>query len=326
MFFGQRMALGARGLPRQGVDLGTDGTRRGLPPREAMTSLPAMKRPLLMLSCVLLGLSPGCGDNANPDPGLQTDDAETVDLDNLRIGVSGKAALLPEAQRWLDARGLAAPSLDAAPVTLAEPLRLAVNDPNATFGTAPAAADGSFTVSDVPVRELHLSLAAGLEAAGLVRAHTLIYDSAFTGARPRTDLVDVRVWGVPEAFHDALSTAVGEGAIRGHTGNLAATLRDAGFVLGRVVDAAGNPVAGARLAPDREDLAGRIYYPSADLTAASQEGTGPEGLFVYVHSGMDADTFLLSVTGAEAYVPRNVGVAPGWGLVLTVHPGLYPPP
>ncbi|WP_226994050.1 carboxypeptidase regulatory-like domain-containing protein [Myxococcus hansupus] len=286
-----------------------------------------MKRPLLMVSCVLLGLSPGCGPgDTTPDPGLQTDDAETVDLDNLRIGVTGKAALLPEAQQWLDARGLAAPSLNAAPVTLAEPLRLAVNDPNATFGTSPVSEDGSFTVSDVPVREMHLSLTAGLEAAGLVRSHTLIYDSAFTGARPRTDLVDVRVWGVPEAFHDALSTAVGESAIRGHTGNLAATLRDAGFVLGRVVDAAGQPVSGARLTPDREDLAGRIYYPSADLAASGQEGTGPQGLFVYVHSGVDADTFLLSVTGMEAYVPRNVGVAPGWGMVLTVHPGLYPPP
>ncbi|WP_426756433.1 carboxypeptidase regulatory-like domain-containing protein [Myxococcus sp. Y35] len=286
-----------------------------------------MKRPLLMLSCVLLGLSPGCGPgDSTPDPGVQTEDAETVDLDNLRIGVSGSVDLLPEARRLLEARGLSTPSLAAAPLTLAEPLRLAVNDPNATFGTSPVSEDGTFTISDVPVREMHLSLVAGVEAAGLVRAHTVVYDAAFTGARPRTDLIDVRVWALPEAFHNALSVAVGEGTIRGHTANQAGTLRDAGFVLGRVVDAAGLPVAGAKVAPDREDLAGRIYYPSADFSTAGQAGTGPDGLFVYVHSGLDADTFLLSVEGLEGYVPRNVGVAPGWGLVLTLHPGLYPPP
>ncbi len=286
-----------------------------------------MKRPLLMLSCALLGLSLGCDPGgANPDPGVQTDDAETVDLDNLHISISGSVGVLPEAQRLLAARGMTGPSLDAARITLAEPLRLAVNDPNASFESAPVSADGTFTLTDVPVREIHLSLVAGLDAAGLVRAHTVVYDSAFTGARPRTDLIGVRVWALPEAFHDALSLAVGESAIRGHTEDRAATLRDAGFVLGRVVDAAGQPVMGARVTPDREALTGRIYYPTADLDAASQEGTGADGLFVYVHSGMDADTFLLSVAGQEGYVPRNVSVAPGWGLVLTLHPGLYPPP
>ncbi|QDE65821.1 hypothetical protein BHS09_01695 [Myxococcus xanthus] len=327
MFFGQRGALWPHGQNHRGVDQGTDGAWGGLPPREAVESFPAMMRPLLMVPCAVLGLSLGCGPgDYTPDPGVQTDDAEAVDLDNLRIGVSGTVDLLPEARRLLEARGLPLPSLEGAPLTAAEPLRLAVNDANATFGTAPAAADGAFTVRDVAVREMHLSLAVGAEAAGLVPAHTVVYDSAFTGARPRTDIIGARVWALPGAFHDALSVAVGESAIRGHTDNRAATLRDAGFVLGRVVDASGHPVAGAKVAPDGEALAGRIYYPTADLQGANQEGTDPDGLFVYVHSGADAEAFLLSVTGTDGYVPRNVGVAPGWGLVLTVHPGLHPPP
>ncbi|MFP2913245.1 carboxypeptidase regulatory-like domain-containing protein, partial [Pyxidicoccus sp. 3LFB2] len=113
---------------------------------------------------------------------------------------------------------------------------------------------------------------------------------------------------------------------RGHTSDKATTLRDAGFVLGRVVDADGRPVAGARVAPDRTELADRVYYPTTDFSAVSQDGTGADGLFLYVHSGADAETFRLSVEGAEGYTPRNVGAAPGWGLVLTVYPGSFPPP
>jgi hypothetical protein len=234
--------------------------------------------------------------------------------------------VLPEARRLLESLGQPVPSLDGVPVSIEEPLRLAVNDVNATFGTGALTADGAFSVDGVPVREMHQSLAAGLTAPGLVRTATVIYDTAFTRARPRTDLVDTRAWALPESFHDALSAAVGEPRLLRHTDDKAATLRDAGFVLGRVVDADGRPVAGARVTPDRAELADRFYYPNADFSGVGQDGTGPDGLFVYVHSGADAETFRLSVEGADAYTPRNVGAAPGWGLMLTVYPGSFPPP
>lgn len=280
-----------------------------------------------MAICVVLGLTSGCGsDGSAPDPGVRTEDAEAVDLDNLRIRVSGRAEVLPEARRLLEARGQPVPSLEGVPVSIEEPLRVSVNDVNASFGTSSLAADGAFSVDEVAVREVHQSLAAGLTAPGLVRTATVIYDTVFTGSRPRTDLVDTRAWALPEAFHDALSAAVGEPRLRGHTGDKATTLRDAGFVLGRVVDADGRPVAGARVTPDRGELADRVYYPTADFSGVGQDGTSAEGLFLYVHSGADAETFRLSVEGTDRYTPRNVGAAPGWGLVLTVYPGNFPPP
>jgi hypothetical protein len=286
-----------------------------------------MKRPLLIATCVLLGLASGCGSGgASPDPGVRTEDAEAVDLDNLRIRVSGRAEVLPEAARLLESRGQPVPSLAGVPVTVEEPLRLAVNDVNATFGTGALAGDGAFGVDEVPVREVHQSLAVGLAAPGLVRTATVIFDTAFTGGRPRTDLIDARAWALPEAFHDALGAAVGESRLRGHTGDTATTLRDAGFVLGRVVDGEGRPVAGVRVTPDRSELADRVYYPTADLGGVGQEGTGADGLFLYIHSAADAETFRLGVDGAEGYTPRNAGAAPGWGLVLTLYPGQHPPP
>ncbi|QSQ21006.1 carboxypeptidase regulatory-like domain-containing protein [Pyxidicoccus parkwayensis] len=286
-----------------------------------------MKRPILIATCVLLGLASGCGSSsAAPDPGVRTEDAEAVDLDNLHIRVSGRAEVLPEATRLLQSRGESLPSLDGVPVSVEEPLRLSVRDANASLGTGALAADGEFSVDDVPVREVHQSVAVGIAAPGFVHTASVVYDTAFSGARPRTDLIDVRAMALPEAFHDALSAAVGEARLRGHTGDKAATLRDAGFVLGRVVDADGHPVSGARVTLDRDDLADRVYYPTTDFNSVTQEGTDADGLFLYVHTGADAETFRLSVDGADAYVPRNVGAAPGWGLFLTVFPGNYPPP
>ncbi|WP_205522864.1 carboxypeptidase regulatory-like domain-containing protein [Myxococcus eversor] len=286
-----------------------------------------MKRPFLLASCVLLGLaSSGCGSGGPaPDPGFQTEDAESVDLDNLRIRVSGQAQVLPEAARLFTALGQPVPSLGGMPILVEEPLRVAVNDVNATFGTGVLQEDGAFAVTEVPVREVHQGLAVGLGGPGFVRTVTVVYDSVFTGARPRTDVIESSAWALPESFHDALGTAMGEPLLRGHTEDRAHTLRDAGFALGRVVDENGQPRAGVRVVPDRSELTERIYYPTADLNGVNQVGTSADGLFLYVHTAGDAETFRLGVEGEEAYVARNVAVAPGWGLVLTLYPGLHPP-
>ncbi|RYZ38560.1 MAG: carboxypeptidase regulatory-like domain-containing protein [Myxococcaceae bacterium] len=261
-----------------------------------------------------------CGDGGfTPDPGVRTEDAEAVDLENLRILVSGQAAVFPEAAR------ADAPSLAGMTLTLEEPLRVAVNDAAATFATGEVSEDGAFRVTDVPVRDIHQGLGVGLAHDGLVRSTTLVYDTAFTGTRPRTDIIDAHAWALPIAFVDQLGAAVGAPRLVGHTGDPAATLATAGFVLGRVVDLNGQPVSGVRVALDRADLADRLYYPSEDLTSVSQAATASHGLFLYVHSAAGVESFKVSVEGQDAYVARNVDAGPGLGVVLTVYPGRYAP-
>lgn len=285
-----------------------------------------MMRPRFLLCCALLGLGPvACGPAVEPDPGVDRSDSQTVDTDHLAITVAGHAEVFPEATRLLEAQGQAVPSLEGLALTIEEPLRVGVSDPESVLGNGSLGSGGEFSVSDVFVRTVNLSLAATLEHAGFVRSSTVLFDTAFTRTRPRTDIIGARVWAVPVSFHDALTRAVGDSAIRAHTADRARTLSNAGFILGRVVDASGAPVAGARVVPDRGELASRIYYPAADFQSARQDATSATGLFVYVHSGAAADTFTLSIEGSRSYLPRNAGAASGLGLVLTLHPGSIPP-
>ncbi|WP_375769908.1 carboxypeptidase-like regulatory domain-containing protein [Archangium gephyra] len=285
-----------------------------------------MMRPSLVLCCALLGLAPAaCGGSVDPDPGVDRSDSTMVDLDHLAITVSGHAELFPEAARLLEAQGRPAPSLDGLSLTLEEPLRVGVSDADSVLGQSAIGSAGEFSVPEVPVRDIHMSLAARFEHEGFVRSSTVVFDTVFTRTRPRTDIIGARVWALPTSFHDALTRAVGESWIRAHTNDRARTLREAGFILGRVVDASGAPVAGARVVLDRGDLAHRVYYPAPDFLSSTQDATSATGLFLYVHSGAAAETFSLSIQGSKDYQARNAGAAAGMGLVLTLYPGNTPP-
>ncbi len=285
-----------------------------------------MKSSCLLASSALLGLTlAACGSGSMPDPGSRTGDAQIVDLDNLRITVHGRAQVFPEATPLLTGQGRPPLVLAGMPLAIEEPLRVDVSDAEATFATGTLEEDAGFSIPEVPVKDIHLSLAASLEHEGLARTSTIVFDTAFTGSRPRTDVIGAQVWAVPVEFVDALDRAVGAEALQVHTNGQAHTLQEAGFVLGRVVDAKGQPVAGARVRLDQRELVGRIYYPLEDLSQADREGTSANGLFVYVHSGGDAETFRVSVEGLDSYVWRNAGAMAGRGLVLTLYPGAYAP-
>ncbi|ATB30335.1 carboxypeptidase regulatory-like domain-containing protein [Melittangium boletus] len=277
-----------------------------------------MKRPTVILCCALLGLAPAaCG------PGLEPESDGTgtaIDPDNPTITVSGQAEVYPEAMRLLAAQGQGTPVLEGFTLTLEEPLGVGVNDEHAVLAQGVVDSGGGFSVPGVAVNGIHLSLAARLEHEGFVRSSTILFDTVFTRTRPTLDLVGTRVWALPDAFHDALTHAVGEKAIRTRSEGRAGTLKEAGFILGRVVDASGAPRAGARLVGENNGVTAHIYYPSADFQSADQKLTSETGLFVYVHSGTAPEVFELAVKGEKVYMKRNVGAAPGAALVVTFHP------
>lgn len=279
-----------------------------------------MKRPSFVLYCALLGLT-ACGPGTSADSSANRNGGELSDRSDLAITVSGRAEVFPEAARLLAGGIQPVPSLEGFPLTVEEPLRVGVSDADAVLGRGEVGTDGTFSVDNVSVGDINLSLAVSLEHDGYVRASTIVFDTAFTRTRPRTDLIDTRVWALPDTFHDALTRAISEARIRAHTDDQARTLRAAGFILGRVVDASGAPRAGVQVVVDRADLAGRIYYPSEDLQSATQTGTSATGLFVYVHTATDSQSFGMSVQDDASYVLRNVGATPGMAIVVTLAPG-----
>ena len=80
------------------------------------------------------------------------------------------------------------------------------------------------------------------------------------------------------------------------------------------------------MTPDRQELSGRVLYPSQDFSTVGETGTSAHGLFLFVFTGGDALAFKLGVEGQAGYKSRNAGAAPGVGLLLTLHPGRLPPP
>lgn len=283
----------------------------------------------LLLSLPLVLVLGACGPEALPAP-PDEGQLEAVNLDTIEVDVAGKLKLLPEGASLMRARGLTEPDLADLRVYVEEPWRIAVADPGASFGWGSVrATDDGFNVRTIAVADMVVSLAAGLRgdapSRGLLPATTVIYDTALTGARPRTDIIDVRVWAIPGVVEEVLTEALTEEGIAALTGGQHRRLADAGFVLGRVVDAAGNPVAGARVQQADPALAGHLRYPSPGFTLVSGEATSSTGLFLIVHPGGDPRPLLLSVDGEpQPTALRHASTAPGRALFVTLQVGARP--
>lgn len=252
------------------------------------------------------------------------------------IKVSGTAAMFPDAVPLLTDAGL---STDVAGLTLRieEPFKVAIDDPQGIFFTQTLAAGGAYSAPKVPTELVTLGVAAGIRddvnmPERVVRSATTLYDVALAdGAKPSGDLTNTKAWVLPARFHDALTNAVGRGTIRGLTGSTdAGTLIEAGFVVGKIVDAAGAPVAGVTVEPLGSTATARkarLFYPTADLSSTGT-ATSANGLFVYVHNGaLDATgkpevaTFQFKVANRAEYKQRNAGARKDAALVLWVSPG-----
>ena len=241
-----------------------------------------------------------------------------MDLDDREIAVAGTLALFPSSQAFLARRSLPTPRVSGVTLSMEEPLRVAVSDPEAVFATGVTGEGGTFQVPGVHVLQINTTLAAGLSGeAGFARTSSVLFDTALSGGRPHLDLVDTRAYALPQAFEAQLETALGEFRIMELTGDFTTQLTQAGYILGRVVDAAGQPVASVTVVPDREGLADRMHYPSADLTSMGRTATDANGLFLYVHSG-DArvQAFRLTVAGRELAAPPHAGAVTGRGMLV----------
>ncbi len=287
----------------------------------------------------LFSLGAGCsGGKAVPDAGVG-DGGGDFPPEEPEITVSGVARIHPEAVKYLLAASLAPATVDGLTLRVEEPLKVALNDPQGIFGVVTLTDAGTFSVNRVPTQLINLGIAAGIIDPGcgadggsgdggcssrVIRSATVLWDVAIEGHKPETDVTDGRAYVIPTAFHDALTRTVTEANIRRITANQKGTLVEAGFILGRVVDSAGQPVAGATLAPVPNSLSTQLFYPAADLSGL-QASTSASGLFLFVHTGGDVKTFKFSVQGHPEYLNRTAGAAPDACLVITVYPGLTQP-
>jgi hypothetical protein len=249
--------------------------------------------------------------------------------DEVLFDVAGTAAMLPEGAAMLSDAGQAT-SVAGLRLRVEEPFKVAINenDPLGIFSSAILDATGAFSASQISTEQVNLGVAAGVRDdndAGMriVRSATGIWDVAFEGKKPDKNLTGAKAWVLPKVFHDALTAAVTPAAIMTISGKT--TLIEAGFMLGRIVDAQGQPVAGVTVKPTDGSLTPQFFYPKADFTGVGTS-TSANGLFVFVQKSDMVTTFRFDVMGMSAYKTRQAGAARGAGLVMTVYPGTTAPP
>ncbi|MBX5484146.1 MAG: carboxypeptidase regulatory-like domain-containing protein [Myxococcaceae bacterium] len=288
-----------------------------------------MKRVACAAAAIAAGIfalagCPGGGSNGGEDAGF---DANDIDIEEPIIKVSGTAKVFPEAATWLQDAGMTVPELAGLTLRVEEPLKAALNDPTGVFGSVTLASDGKFTVENVDTSQVNLGIAAGIRderdagTSGFVRSATPLFDVQLAQKKPDTDILDGVAWALPRAFHDQLTNAVSPATILSITNNQFDSLIEAGFILGKVVDAQGNPVAGAKVVTTPASWGANFYYPTEDLSAVTQNGTSANGLFVFVHTGGPTEPFTFTIENRPEYLKRNGGAARDAALIVVVSPG-----
>ncbi len=256
-------------------------------------------------------------------------DAGVVDETPIEFDVSGTAAVHPDALNFLTDAGQPL-ALAGLTVRVEEPLRVALNDPAGVFSETKLDATATFSATKVQADLVNLGVAVGLrdEVDGgvgrVVRSATVIFDVALEGGKPTGNLTHMKAWAVPTTFHDTLTRAVTAAKVSTLTTAAATDLIHAGFILGRVVDASGQPLAGVTVEPTQAAKKERFFYPAADL-ATLGTSTSTNGLFVYVHNGGDVEQFRFGVTGKADYKLRSAGAVKDACLVMTLYPGTVAP-
>ncbi|HYX90476.1 MAG TPA: hypothetical protein VE782_02855, partial [Myxococcaceae bacterium] len=245
----------------------------------------------------------GCGRaGGGPDAGL---DASDTIPPPLKVDVSGTAAIHPAAEAWMTDAGIPLPSLAGLTARAEEPFRLALQDSQAILGETAVAPNGGFAIPDVNTGLVTRGIAVGLAdardsgAAPFIPAATVVFDVKLHESLPQADITGARVWAIPFAYEEQLTAAVSPTRICELTtadgGCSAASLVEAGFMFGQIVDENGNPVTGAQIETDPPSWADRFFYPSDDLREVTQTSTHANGLFIFVHTGGVIEPFAFRV-------------------------------
>lgn len=266
---------------------------------------------------------------ACPGPSKSDGGTDSGEPQEFFFDVAGTAAMLPEGAAMLTDAGQST-SVAGLRLRVEEPFKIAVNesDPLGIFSSALLESSGAFSATMISTELVNLGVAAGVRddndaGTRIVRSATGLWDVAFEGKKPDRDLTGTKAWVLPKVFHDALTAALTPAAIMAISTK--PTLIEAGFMLGRIVDAQGRPVAGATVTPTDGSLKPQFFYPTADFTGTGT-ATSANGMFVFVQKGDMVTTFRFDVTGNTAYLRRQAGAARGACLVVTVYPGMTAPP
>lgn len=275
------------------------------------------------VACLLLACSaPPPGNDAGTDAGGPLTE----------IDVAGTVLVHPDGVAVLADAGL---TLAIAGLTarVEEPLRVALNDPSGVFSTATLTAAGTFSATAVPLDLVNVGLAVGVRddsdagtASRVARSATVIFDVPLEASKPTASITGAKAYAVPALLHEKLNQAVGLTKLRQlATEADAGALIQAGFILGRVVDAQNQPVGGVTIVPLDAAKTERFLYPTADFSGLGT-ATSSNGLFVYVHTGGAVQPpFKFNVVGATGYKARSAGAAADAALVLIVYPGTTVP-
>ena len=242
--------------------------------------------------------------------------------------VSGTAKIHPIAADFIRDAGITA-SIVGLTLRVEEPLKVALSQPEGVFSTQILDSSGAFEAKNISALDVSLAVAAGIfdgaDAGRVVRSATILYDVSLQSGQPKGD-VSGTAWAVPTAFHDRLTQTITPAKIHAITRDTdAGTLIEAGFILGRVIDGTGKPVAGQTITPSPASLQGGFFYPADDLSTLGAS-TGSNGLFIYVHNGGDVNQFSFTVTNASTYKKRNAGATHDACLVVDIYPGTTAPP
>lgn len=280
---------------------------------------------LILSSAVLLAVA-ACSGSSNNDGGMGggAGGGGAGGGGVSSFDVSGHAVVYPAAQRFTQDGGFTLVGLTA---RVEEPFKVATNS-GGIFSVTTLDSTASFGAMGLSPDDIVLGVGAGIFDDGgtrVIRSATTIYDVALNdGNKPSANITGAKGYAIPTAFHDALVAAITPAKIQmlTSTNGSVSTLVEAGCMIGRVIDAQGNPLSGVTVSPS--SYSSSFFYPTSDLTSTGTT-TGADGLFVYVHNGGAVAQFTLEVAGHTEYKKRNAGATAGACLILDVFPGITPP-